>query len=281
MEIGFRRFFSFSVFILLIFLVAGVNVSSVVGNMVISKKTQGNVRVLDNGREIEVTTDKDVYEKGEPVDIIITSVGELTIAGFPFLDIYSIKPDGYFDLVFWATPTDLPDLFELAPGESYVYTWDQKDKKGEPAEVGSFEVEFTFMACCGPIDTDYADFMIVDTAFNNPPDPPVINGPTSGSTGRMYVFNVTVTDQDDDILQSLKIDFGDGTTHVILSNWYSGDTIQVSYKWRKTGSYMIKAKVQDINGAWSDWGYHSMSIPKTFFRVFNLKTKTLQIFNLN
>jgi len=95
----------------------------------------------------------------------------------------------------------------------------------------------------------------------------------------IYTFNVTVNDPDRNDLQRIEIDFGDATSGVILSDWFSGDAIQVSHKWRRTGSYQIKVRVQDAYGAWSDWGYHMILIQRAFFyKDFNLKSFIQNLF---
>ena len=108
-----------------------------------------------------------------------------------------------------------------------------------------------------------SSLMKTGCSLDNPPDPPVILGPATGKKWKMYTFNVTVSDPDGDDLQRIEIDFGDATSGVILSDWFSGDAIQVFHKWRRTGSYQIKVRVQDAYGAWSDWGYHMILIQRS------------------
>ena len=103
---------------------------------------------------------------------------------------------------------------------------------------------------------------------NNPPNPPAITGLTSGQIWKIYTYTITVTDPDQDHLASLEVNFGDGT--FIQDNcgcenpWESGETIQVSHKWTKSGDYTIQARVMDNRGAWSDWGYMEVVMPKTY-----------------
>ena len=103
---------------------------------------------------------------------------------------------------------------------------------------------------------------------NNPPNPPIINGPTSGKIKETYEYVFTLIDQDDDYLTKLLIDWGDGTT--TEECWTCGGQLQkngteyvVEHTWRKTGSYSIKAKVWDTQNAESDWSEpFSVSMPK-------------------
>lgn len=92
--------------------------------------------------------------------------------------------------------------------------------------------------------------------INNPPNPPTINGPTSGKIGETYLYNVTITDPDEDLMFNLEVDFGDGIVHEDCGcgqSWQNGTVVEVSHKWQKTGSYGITARVQDAYGEWSEW----------------------------
>lgn len=35
--------------------------------------------------------------------------------------------------------------------------------------------------------------------------------------------------------------------------WESGKVINISHVWNETGDYSITARVQDVNGDWSEW----------------------------
>jgi len=103
---------------------------------------------------------------------------------------------------------------------------------------------------------------------NTPPNPPVIEGPFSGQIDEIYEYNITITDPDENIMFNLEIDFGDG---VVTENcgcgqsWESGTVVQVAHKWKKSGDYEIKARVQDSYGEWSEWSEpNPMIVPKQF-----------------
>jgi carboxyl-terminal processing protease len=102
---------------------------------------------------------------------------------------------------------------------------------------------------------------------NNPPNPPMITGPTSGKIGETYLYNVTITDPDEDVMFNLEVDFGDGIVHEDCGcgqSWQNGTVVELSHKWRKTGSYGITARVQDAYGEWSEWSEPlSISMPKS------------------
>lgn len=103
---------------------------------------------------------------------------------------------------------------------------------------------------------------------NTPPNPPIISGPSSGKIGINYDYTFTLTDNDDDFLTILEVDFGNEIEGVIKKNcekpWENGTIIAMTHKWTETGEYSITARVMDSNGAWSNWSEPlQVSMPKT------------------
>ncbi|MCX6661620.1 MAG: C25 family cysteine peptidase [Euryarchaeota archaeon] len=98
-------------------------------------------------------------------------------------------------------------------------------------------------------------------------DPPVTpskpNGPTHGTRGRQYTFSSVSTDPNNDQIYYL-FNFGDGTSSTWLGPYSSGLTCSASYSWSDIGSYNVKVKAKDTNGATSDW-----SEPLTITIVLN------------
>ena len=98
-------------------------------------------------------------------------------------------------------------------------------------------------------------FLSVDD--NNPPNPPMIQGPLSGNIGEIYVYTITLTDPDeDDQMFFLQVDFGEGVEHEDCGcgrAWQNGTVLEVSHMWKNVGDYGITARVQDGYGEWSGW----------------------------
>ncbi len=92
---------------------------------------------------------------------------------------------------------------------------------------------------------------------NTPPNPPLIQGPTSGIIGEIYLYTITLTDPDeDDQMFYLEVDFGDGIQHEDCGcdrSWQNGTVLEVSHQWKNAGDYGIAARVQDGYGDWSEW----------------------------
>jgi hypothetical protein len=104
-----------------------------------------------------------------------------------------------------------------------------------------------------------ANIISVIANYNNPPNPPLIDGPITGKIGEKYVYYITLTDPDeDDHFWKLEVDFGNEVITEECSGgdckpWDNGETIQIEYSWTKSGTYDIKARVMDVYGAWSNW----------------------------
>jgi len=83
----------------------------------------------------------------------------------------------------------------------------------------------------------------------NKPDTP--SGETSGSAGTEYTYTTSTNDNDGDQVL-YQWDWGDE-----ISGWLgpydSGELIQASHTWDEQGTYEIKVKAKDTNGAESEW----------------------------
>jgi hypothetical protein len=118
---------------------------------------------------------------------------------------------------------------------------------------------------------------------NTPPNPPEIEGPTSGQIKTTYTYDITITDPDeDDGLLFLEVDFGDG----IISEdcgcdrvWQNGEVVQMSHQWKREGTYQISARVQDVHGEWSEWSEPiPVTMPKHKLFVNNLLSLLIDLF---
>ena len=88
---------------------------------------------------------------------------------------------------------------------------------------------------------------------NNPPNKPSKpSGPTSGKAGTSYTYSTSTTDPDGDQVYYW-FDWGDGTNSGWLGPYNSGQTVSASHTWSERGSYEIKVKAKDTNGAESEW----------------------------
>jgi len=103
-----------------------------------------------------------------------------------------------------------------------------------------------------------ANIISITSNGNTPPNPPVINGPSSGKIKKTYTYDVTVSDPDeDDLLILVEINFSDGTTACGGCDgrgpWHSGDVVDFDHSWTKIGTFNITGRVKDEHGEWSEW----------------------------
>jgi len=96
-----------------------------------------------------------------------------------------------------------------------------------------------------------------------PVTPSIPNGPTHGTIDIQYTFSSASTDPNGDQLYYM-FSWGDGTSSAWLGPYASGITASSIYSWSALGTYQVKVKAKDTNGATSDW-----SQPLTITIVLN------------
>ncbi len=97
---------------------------------------------------------------------------------------------------------------------------------------------------------------------NEPPYPPIIEGPAKGDVGTEYDYKFLINDPDYNPVQVF-VDWGDGT-----SGWSyegtSGQRIWQGHTWTKKGTYIIKAKSRDVLGLESNWSTMEVTMPFSY-----------------
>jgi hypothetical protein len=91
--------------------------------------------------QMQLETDKSVYELGENVTIILTNVANQTmiIGGYPAWQIYTYPDEVPVYPMFFATC-----IWQLEPGENDSLTWNQLNEfTGEPVDTGTYVVRDT------------------------------------------------------------------------------------------------------------------------------------------
>jgi len=107
------------------------------------------------------------------------------------------------------------------------------------------------------------DVLIRQLVFNGSPETPITpSGPTSGNTGPSYSYSTSSTDPDGDTVK-----YGwDWNGDEIVDEWTgqnpSGAIVSTDHSWTTTGTYYIKVKAEDSNGAQSDFS-SSLSVTIT------------------
>jgi C1A family cysteine protease len=104
---------------------------------------------------------------------------------------------------------------------------------------------------------------------NQPPETPIITGPTNGKIKVGTAYNFTTIDPDDNQV-SYYIDWGDGTNSGWIGPYTSGELITQSHIWSNKGDYTIKAKAKDVYGNESSWGTLKVTMPRSYDIPFHL-----------
>jgi len=96
---------------------------------------------------------------------------------------------------------------------------------------------------------------------NSPPEAPTITGPASGKPGESYEYDIRTSDPDDDDIFYI-IDWGDGSDTGWIGPYTSGQTISETHTWDEEGTFIIRVKAIDPDGAETDWTWLKVSVPK-------------------
>ncbi len=116
-----------------------------------------------------------------------------------------------------------------------------------------------------------------------PPEPPIIKGLTTGIPGIEYTYCIsnTVDPEGDDIY--VYWNWGDGATSGWLGPYSSGEEICSSHAWNETGIFTIGAQLKDEYGALSPWGTLKVTMPRNLVinnRILNLIEQHSQLYFL-
>ena len=101
---------------------------------------------------------------------------------------------------------------------------------------------------------------------NYAPIKPTISGPSKGVPQTDYTFTFSSTDPENEAIE-LCIDWGDETNTGWIGPYNSSEEVTLNHTWTVEKIYTIKAKARDINGAQSEWTYHTLNLPRN--RFFN------------
>jgi large repetitive protein len=97
---------------------------------------------------------------------------------------------------------------------------------------------------------------------NTPPNNPTIEGPANGDPGITYGYYFAGVDPDNNPVRFF-IDWGDGTTYE--TRWCaSGESTGRGHSWAEQGTYIIKAKTQDVLGLESNWSTMEVTMPYSY-----------------
>jgi len=160
-----------------------------------------------------------------------------------------------FDFTFDYFPTPNPLEFETDYG---IYEVNRVSviPQDYPYDCASL-IEITISGSNIP----YFTIQSVSIGENNAPNTPSITGPTSGKAKEEYSYTISTIDLDENDVYYY-IDWGDETNSGWLGPYSSGESTTASHIWDEQGTYIVKAKAKDTNGAMSNWATLEVSMPK-------------------
>jgi len=105
---------------------------------------------------------------------------------------------------------------------------------------------------------------IVEGTPQQPPEPPVISGPTTGIIGTSYSYTISTNDPEGGPVYYF-IDWGDNTYTDWFGPYPSGEPINASHSWNIYGDFKIMVKAMDSYYQESNWSDpHPMTINLVF-----------------
>lgn len=219
----------------------------------------------DGDTSFEQNTIHQYAQKGTyTVTLTVTDDDGATDVEVKLVTVQNIAPTA--DFTYTPTnPTDttvihFTDISNDPDGTIVSWYWDFGDdyyaSKESPThcyyEIGIYSVTLTVTDDDGAQNT-IQKTITVSTPTNNPPHTPSKpSGLIIGVTKIIYTYTTSTTDIDGDLLY-YKWNWGDGTTSDWLGPYGSDVLAAAMHKWTNAGTYSLKVKVKDINGAESAW----------------------------
>ena len=226
--------------------------------------------ILDNN-PIDVFTDKNIYQSGEMVNLVMKNECNDTISGNPSFEIYDFNGDMVHEVYIYL-------WIELGPNETYTEIWwDQLDKNDDQVPDGGYKL-------IGRLTTSEEEILQDDYRFyigeNLPPGSPGIFGPSNGRVGERYNFTFSLPIDPEGDCVYLRVDWGVGGP----GKWhgpYPDGTVKVvfNYTWTRKGNFMIRAQSMDYFNLVSEWSTFKITIPR--FKNSSSRTNTEFLENLS
>ena len=108
------------------------------------------------------------------------------------------------------------------------------------------------------------------TLGSQPPETPMIFGPTNGEAHVSYSYNFVAVDPDGDDVY-YRIDWGDGSA---ITQWigpyHSGELLILPHTFSRVGISVVRCQAKDTNDELSDWGNLEVTMPIEIHSPFQL-----------
>jgi hypothetical protein len=140
----------------------------------------------------------------------------------------------------WGDKTETTGYYPSGDTAKKLHSW---------ASAGTYNVKVRAQDIKGNL-SEWSSPLAVTVVSNTKPNKPSVSGPSSGLKDSAYTFSVTPADPDNDTVRVFFL-WGDGKADT--SSWVSSGTrVDISHTYRDTGTFNIKALVQDKKFALSD-----------------------------
>jgi outer membrane protein assembly factor BamB len=125
---------------------------------------------------------------------------------------------------------------------------------------GNYTVTLTVTDDDGNTSTDTTWAWIQET--NNPPNKPVLKGPSKGKPGQYYDYSFSAIDPENNNV-FYYVDWGDGEKKDWFGPYASGHEETLSHSWNSRGTYTVRIKAKDVYGNESEWSSLEVKMPKS------------------
>jgi cathepsin X len=95
----------------------------------------------------------------------------------------------------------------------------------------------------------------------DPPDTPLIDGPTTGNVGTEYTYTFSSTDPNE-LAVRYYISWGDSTSEEWIGPYASKTDVTVNHTWSEKGTYTVMAMAMNTDDVISPWGTLEVTMPK-------------------
>jgi outer membrane protein assembly factor BamB len=179
-------------------------------------------------------------------------------------EIYSSPAIDKYGIIYCGS--DDGNLYAFDPDGSLRWTFDAGDYMASSPVIGEDGTIYIAAQFAPSGNQSWHTYLYALEFINNqPPITPTIDGPASGKIGHTYDYMILSNDPDEDNI-SYYVNWGDGTNTGWIGPFVTGEEQTVSHTWETDGTYIIQAKAKDGNGAESDWGTLSVTMP-TLYKI--------------
>ena len=189
----------------------------------------------------------------------------LYVGEFGLFTTSAIDPDG--DQVQYRFDWDAAGSHDYSNWTSLVSSGESVNMSHLWNSLGTYSVKTQVRDEHGAM-SNWSDSLLVTIVEVEPPNPPIIDGPTHGKAGVAYSYTFVSTNPEAKDVYYW-IEWGDRAQTEWIGPYPAGQIVTVNHTFTQKGIYTIKAKVKDEHGTESDWATLGVRMPKNSAFSFN------------